>query len=102
MSEDEGTNTIDVAVGGTFVVSLPSLPTTGYTWEAEYEAQSLAMIRANDLHALGDGVGSGGEEEFEFQAVAPGHTVVRLVYRRPWLSEPKETRTFTVTVHPVS
>jgi predicted secreted protein len=94
----EGTCDIEVPVGETFVISLPSVPATGYTWEVGYDKSRLELVRANDLKRLGGGVGAGGEEEFEFRAVAPGPAVVELQYRRPWAEETKDIRSYRVQI----
>jgi predicted secreted protein len=94
----EGTCDVEVPVGETFVIALPSVPATGYTWEVAYDTNRLELVRANDLKGLGPGVGAGGEEEFEFRARAPGPAVVQLQYRRLWEEQTKETRSYRVQV----
>ncbi len=81
---------VTVAVTGVIRVTLPSNPTTGYRWVwAGGSDDRLENTRKAHVPDRADGrVGSGGREVWEFTARAPGESVLRLEYRRPW--EPRE------------
>lgn len=76
---------IDLVLGGTFQLLLTSNPTTGYYWyqtagdEAVIEQVSEAYTADPAPEGL---VGSGGRQEFEFEAIGAGRTVLRLSYQR--------------------
>ena len=94
----EAAEVIEVKVGERFVISLAARPAAGYTWFEKYDPQALEAIRTNDLRLEGPEPGAGGEEEFEFEAIAPGETVIELQYRREWESTARETRTYRVRI----
>ena len=91
-------DTVEVALGASFVIALESSPTAGYTWSEEHDPAMLDLVRANDLRDPPPGVGGGGVEEFEFRARSPGETTVRLTYGRPWEAEPRSSRTYGVRI----
>ncbi len=43
-------------------------------------------------------VGAGGRESFDFKAVHPGQTTLKLIYRRPWEEGVEPLRTFALHV----
>jgi len=84
------------------VVLLKANPTTGYAW-------AIAEVNDAVLQQTGMGgytpepatqriVGAGGLAEFHFRAVAPGTTMLRLVYRRPWETSAPPVQAFTLKV----
>lgn len=91
---------IDTKVGEQFVVALGANPTTGYTWEANYDENFLELIEKKyKQEAKGELVGAGGVEYFRFKALKTGRTEVTLVYKRPWEEPNPEDLTKVFTVH---
>jgi inhibitor of cysteine peptidase len=96
-----------LVVGETWVVRLPSNPSTGYHW-------TLLPIDPPIVQQLGPAqfqppapqvprrVGAGGEELFHLQANLPGEVTLHWVYRRPWETqgEPADRRSMWVRVAP--
>jgi len=79
-------------------VSLHSNPTTGYSWEAEYDRDALFLLdrRYEPLSSL---IGAGGTETFTFRIRSKGDFLIVLRLRRPW--EDKEIETCRYIVHSV-
>ncbi|MCC7165668.1 MAG: protease inhibitor I42 family protein [Anaerolineae bacterium] len=104
-ASDNG-STVDMAVGDTLQVELPTNPSTGYSWKvASNNASVLVPLGAAqfDLKAQTTPMpGAGGTQTFHFQAVGKGQTPLTLVYVRPWETSitptPNDTWTVQVTV----
>jgi predicted secreted protein len=92
--------------GKSFKLVLQSNPSTGYRWEVV--SLDTAVLRQGETLALSEdprlstpGVGGPVTMVMSFEAVAPGHTQLRLAYRAP-LPQPgtaEQTYTADVTVH---
>jgi inhibitor of cysteine peptidase len=80
--EDSGSRRA-VRVGDEIEVVLPENPTTGYRWHVEIDPEALRQ--AND-HYKGATTprGAPGIRVMTFQALRPGHALLRLVKRRAW------------------
>jgi inhibitor of cysteine peptidase len=86
-----------VKVGESFSVSLASNPTTGYTWDAEYDSSFVVESKSSFI-PISEAMGAGGKELFEFQTKKAGITVITLKHKRPWESEIKKTLIFKVDI----
>ncbi|HWT24196.1 MAG TPA: protease inhibitor I42 family protein [Solirubrobacteraceae bacterium] len=84
-------------VGETFALALPATATAGFGWVAFYDADRLALV-GDEHEPAGSAPGAAGRERFEFRVLAPGETVVRLAYGRPWDDSPREERELRVVV----
>ncbi|MEZ5378802.1 MAG: protease inhibitor I42 family protein [Acidimicrobiales bacterium] len=79
---------ITLDTGDRFTLQLASNPTTGYSWAIDDTTlpNGLTLVsstyRADDTS--GNVVGSGGVEEFVFEAMASGSGMLRLSYVRPF------------------
>ena len=80
-----------VRPGDQFDVRLEANPSTGYRWDLGRPLdESIVKLVGSDYQrepAPAGGaapVGQAGLETWRFEAVAPGRTMVELVYRRPW------------------
>ncbi len=93
---DAGT-TVTLAVGDTLEVTLPSNPSTGYTWQVAGEPRCVVPRGEARYTALDELVGSGGVLTWDLEAVEAGTEDLSLVYQRPWEDVAPE-RTFTVRV----
>ncbi len=95
---DNGSS-ITVAPGQTFQVRLEGNPTTGYIWMPDETAMTIQVEMVGDAEFMADSkaTGSGGMMILNFKAGESGQGVLRLVYRRPWESNPPE-KTFEVNV----
>ncbi len=74
---------IEVPVGVTFIITVSSNPTTGYTWEVGFDQSLLKMVKRY-TPSKPSMPGSGGSESFEFEGLKKGDTEVYLNYKRPF------------------
>jgi inhibitor of cysteine peptidase len=85
----DSTQTINASVGQEFKIALGSNPTTGYSWQPDYDKTALNLVtkeyKADDKSGK-QIVGSGGTEYFNFKVLKRGETKVTLTYRRVWES----------------
>lgn len=94
---------ISVDVGQEFIIALGSNPTTGYSWQPEFDSNNLALTnkeyKADDTTGK-QIVGAGGTEYFHFKALKNGESTIKFTYYRPWETPAPEdqTQTFTVNV----
>ena len=89
--------TITVEVGDSFTLSLDSNPTTGYAWQAQFDAEFLELV-ATDFEPSSEAIGAGGVESFEFRALKAGDTEITMVYERSWEEGFIEKVIFTVHI----
>jgi len=76
---------IEATVDDYFAVSLESNPTTGYKWEADFDADYLELQGEEyTTHIKEQIVGAGGTEIFTFKALKRGETEIVFSYKRPW------------------
>ena len=95
----DSAQTINISTNQTFIIALDSNPTTGYSWQANYDESLLELVgksyETNEQANQGV-VGAGGVEYFQFKALKAGKTEVTLVYQRPWEEEPIDQKIFTI------
>jgi len=97
-TEQDNTSDLTVAeVGGTFTISLESNPTTGYSWQAEFDTESLELV-SEDFTTDSTLIGAGGVQKFEFMALKQGQVLVTMVYKRPWEDESIDTKIIPVNI----
>jgi predicted secreted protein len=81
-------------------VRLAENPTTGYQWRIEtFDPEVLSASGSEFEPSPGGRLGGGGWRIFVFTALAPGHTTVRLRYRRPWEPASQEDKAFCFGIH---
>lgn len=101
-AHDSAMNALAAKLGEVARVSLPSNPTTGFSWDCDIAAPSVAEIAATSYTQDSDeaGVtGSSGTETFVFACKTEGSTALTFTYRRPWDDgETAEVRHATLTV----
>ncbi len=94
---------ISIGVNQEFVIALGSNPTTGYSWQENYDETVLELAEKTykpGEEAEQDVVGAGGVEYFRFKTLKAGETEITLVYKRPW-EEPTPqdtTKVFTISI----
>jgi len=95
--------TIDINPNKEFIIliALESNPTTGYSWEANYDETMLELVE--ETYELGEyaqqgAAGAGGTELFRFRALKKGEVEITMVYKRPWEEESIDTKVFTVSI----
>lgn len=87
----------------TFAATLPSNPTTGYGWAADWpRRRKISSGRNISPTAAGEKLcGSGGIERFEFAAPSKGECEIKFEYRRPWEKDatPADTKILKVKIN---
>ncbi|MCU0637418.1 MAG: protease inhibitor I42 family protein, partial [Methanothrix sp.] len=98
--EEPKAGLIQANVGEPFTITLPSNPSTGYTWTFDYDYVLLKAEQAEfePPAAQSIRIGSGGSSVFIFTPIATGKTTIRFVYKRPWENIVAETRTYYVDI----
>ena len=86
VGQDDISTPREVIVDGTFIISLESNPTTGYSWQAEFDAEFLELVN-EDFSSDSALLGAGGIQKFEFLALKQGQVDVTMIYKRPWEEE---------------
>lgn len=87
-------------LGEDFLITMPSNPSTGYTWTADFDENYL-MLRTKDFVAdktNSQTVGAGGTEIFTFVSIKAGETKIIMGYGRSWESKPSEKRIFKYNI----
>ncbi|MBU3979022.1 protease inhibitor I42 family protein [Patescibacteria group bacterium] len=83
-------------LGEDFLITLPSNPSTGYSWTADFDENYL-FLRSKDFVAdkvNPKTVGAGGTEVFTFAPIKAGETIITMGYGRSWESKQSETKVF--------
>lgn len=79
-----------VAAGDTIAVSLPNKPMTGSIWEPVIDERSLRLIDdVSDAPTMPRG--ASGRQVLTFEVLRAPPPELRLVRRRRWENEPRET-----------
>ena len=98
----ESGGTLSMAPGDILVVSLPSNPTTGYSWQVIAVDATTLVQQGEPVYVqspgAGGSVGAGGTEVFRFEAARAGTVTLTLGYLRPWEEGIPPVETFTIAV----
>lgn len=81
------TQTIEVALPGSLVVTLGSNPTTGFQWQEDAvisDPSILTQYTHQVVESQSDMVGASGKDVFTFKTLAKGTSTIQLQYSRPW------------------
>lgn len=109
-------STAKVSTDDTFIIGLPSNPTTGYQWMPDFNSKKLKLVDqwyVQDSQPQREGVtdpatgissmpnnepllGTGGIEYFEFKLKKPSATVT-FRYMRSWEGKAIDTKVFKIT-----
>jgi len=93
--------TVNTKVGETFTISLKSNPTTGFSWQPEFDSEFLKLV-SKDFKSDSTLPGSPGVEFFEFEAVKQGEVKVKMIYKRPWEPRSLEEQVTLVYIAPTN
>ena len=91
---------VDVAKGGTIVITLDGNPSTGFSWEPrDLDAAMFKQVGEPVFTSSSpDLIGSGGTLTLTFKTLQAGTAVLNLVYHRSWETGVDPIDTFSVTV----
>lgn len=104
LTQADNGSSATLSVGDTLKVSLPSNPSTGYSWKIQGNDAKVLLPVGDSQFSLGDNAtpmpGAGGTQTFTFKGVSAGSSKLALVYVRPWETTvtPTPDDTFTVDV----
>jgi inhibitor of cysteine peptidase len=90
-----------VKAGETFEISLPSNPSTGYSWHWTNREEAVCVDSVSHTYTGGgDQPGSGGTDTWVFQGKRAGECTLVLKYFRSWENPPApaDTKAFRVLV----
>ncbi len=93
--------TVNTRVGETFTISLKSNPTTGFSWQPEFDSEFLKLV-GKDFRSDSTLPGSPGVEFFEFEAIKQGEVKVKMIYKRPWEPRSLEEQVALVYIAPAN
>ncbi|QLH43078.1 MAG: protease inhibitor I42 family protein [Coxiellaceae bacterium] len=88
----------------TFIIALPSNPSTGYSWKIKsYPQQQLKLIKQAYVPPKKQLIGGGGTETWLFSVKPsafknPGSGQIELIYQRPWENIPVKTQIFKIKI----
>jgi inhibitor of cysteine peptidase len=90
----------NVEVDKEFNISLQSNPSTGYSWEADYDSEYLELVKHQFIAASeGPIAGNPGTEIFTFKALQAGQTMITFNYQ--FLNdEPVQTERYIIQINP--
>ena len=95
---------ISVNAGQEFVIALDENPSTGYSWQEEFDDSFLELVadKYEPPPEPKEGeppiVGAPGTRIFAFKALKEGQTEITTILKRPWEEEFVESRMFTVNI----
>ena len=101
LGQNNNNSTQTIAVGQELQVTMPSNPTTGYSWNLTQnpDPQYLLSIGANYTPPAQQVPGAGGTETWTFKGVKAGTTSFTLVYLRPFAPTDNPSAPYVVTVN---
>jgi len=96
----ESAQPVEAKVGDEFTIFLDANPSTGYTWEADFDSELLQLVASEFRQGAAPRgmVGVGGEQRFTFRGLKAGTTDVTFTYKRPWEQEVAKRIVFTVCI----
>jgi len=89
---------VKVRVAEEFEISLESVPTTGYVWEAKFDGEMMRLKDRSFLASQPGAIGGGGKEIFTFVPLQTGETEVAMIRKRSWEREAAEERTYIIKI----
>lgn len=106
LTEKNGGKKVILQTGDRVIVSLPSNPSTGYSWSYLLSKRSLLGVMDKVAYHQDEAskslVGSGGTETWKFKALALGSLKMTFSYARPWEKDvaPIKVILWNITVKP--
>ncbi|MBN2251135.1 MAG: protease inhibitor I42 family protein [Candidatus Altiarchaeota archaeon] len=89
---------LKVKLNEEFSLSLESVPTTGYVWEAKFDGEMIKLKDKSFEASQPGAIGGGGTETFTFVPIRIGETKITMIYKRSWEKEAAEERTYPVKI----
>ena len=86
---------VEMSVGDSLTVTLPSDPGTGYSWSSWVSDE---IILEQSEHKYIGQLGAGGKEIWTFKALTEGTCTIEMEYRPPQEEDATPAQTFALTV----
>ncbi|PWB33281.1 peptidase inhibitor I42 [Pseudomonas sp. SDI] len=99
--EEQAQCPVNLQVGQTLNLTLPSNPSTGYRWLLQNPATAILRSLGPEVYSnpqTAGIVGSAGQSVWRFQAQAAGEGHLLLVYQQPWAPEVRPVQTFDCVI----
>lgn len=81
---ETSTEVIEVEAGQTFGFSLESNPSTGYSWQAQFDSEFVKLVESVFVEGSSGLIGAPGHESFKFLALKEGQVDIKMIYKRVW------------------
>jgi len=93
---------IEVSVGETFDIALPTIAAAGYSWRLQKsrERDEHVELVTETWDSPSRGVGNTSQQHFRFRAIAPGTISLQFAHGRSWETKPIETRDIALEIKP--
>lgn len=99
VTEADNGSQIEVKVGSTIDVTLPSSPTTGFNWEVQdLDANLFSQVGEGVFKPESDLLGASGMLTLSFKALAAGEGSLKLIYHRAFEKDIPPEKTFSIEV----
>jgi len=101
LDQDDDGDLVELEVGETLSITLPSNASTGFAWELDTDLLDTDVIEKESsqlFSGYGGLVGRNSSEQWIFEAVDLGTTIIRLDYQRSWEDEAIDTIEFDISV----
>ncbi len=96
-------STITLNVGDTLCILLSGDPSTGYAWYVDSVDSTvlnrLTLIRKDQKANKSQKVGGPSPFYFDYRAISPGHSAIRIVYKREWERDIPPARIFNLNLN---
>ncbi len=93
----DDTASLKTKIGEDFTLSFDANPTTGYTWDAQFDTNYIEL-NLRKFEPSSELVGTGGKERFEFHPKKCGETRIVFIYRRPWEKEAVKKKIYRIII----
>lgn len=89
---------LNVNIQEEFTISLKAIPTTGYTWGAQFD-ETMVQLKGKDFDLdPSSSIGGGGTETFTFTPIGKGETVIIMRYKRSWEKKAQEEIHYQIVI----
>ncbi len=92
-------NTIETKIGESFLIDLPSDPSSGYSWKIEQLDQSVIKFIKEDFHPFVNNTGTSMTQSLQFMPISKGSSIIELCYEQTWDSSDAHIRAFKIEIH---
>lgn len=96
-NEEANSAEVTIPIGETFEICLKENPTAGFRWNLDSRGGPSCVLLNEHFSPEHQALGSPGIHHWNFKAVAPGRSTIKLTYRRSW-QKSSPARTFRLEI----